>query len=74
MKKTVDQGLKDTGTMQWKKVGKTTACLRIKGMSYDDASYNSSDMEDYAEMREELRSAEQQHDQRKNDDSAGKAI
>ncbi|HAG14292.1 MAG TPA: peptidase S41 [Ruminococcus sp.] len=57
MKKTVDQGLKDTGTMQWKKVGKTTACLRIKGMSYDDVSYNSSDMEDYAEMREELRSA-----------------
>lgn len=44
------------GNLQWKKLSDSVACLRIKGMSYDTKSYNSSDDEAYSEMKDEIRS------------------
>ncbi|MBR6070336.1 MAG: peptidase S41 [Ruminococcus sp.] len=50
----INGGVK-AGNLQWKKLDDTTACLRIKGMSYDTNSYNSSDDDAYDEMKDEIR-------------------
>ncbi|MCQ2490419.1 MAG: S41 family peptidase [Ruminococcus sp.] len=50
----LNQGV-NVGNLQWKKVGDTTACLRIKGMSYDSKSYSSADDSAYDEMKDEIR-------------------
>ena len=52
----LDRGV-DIGTLTWKQLDETTACLRIKGMMYDSKSYNSVDETDYNQMKNELRTA-----------------
>ena len=52
----IDRGM-DIGTLTWKQLNDTTACLRIKGMMYDSKSYNSVDEADYNQMKNELRTA-----------------
>ena len=52
----VDKGL-NIGTLTWKQLDETTACLRIKGMMYDSKSYASSDETDYKQMKTDLREA-----------------
>ena len=51
---TVNQGV-NAGNLQWKKLNDTTACLRIKGMSYDSQSYESAEDDAYDEMKDEIR-------------------
>lgn len=52
--KTVGQSM-ETGNLMWKRISRTTACLRIKGMSFDMKSYNSADDDAYDEMKNEIR-------------------
>lgn len=52
--KTVSQGL-ETGNLMWQRINKTTACLRIKGMSFDMKSYYSAEDDAYDEMKDEIR-------------------
>ena len=52
--KTVGQSV-ETGNLMWKRISRTTACLRIKGMSFDMKSYNSADDDAYDEMKNEIR-------------------
>ena len=54
-KRIIEDGVK-TGNLQWKKLNDTTACLRIKGMSYDSKSFSSSDDNAFDEMKDEIRS------------------
>ena len=53
--KGIDRGV-DAGNLQWKKLNDTTACLRIKSMSYDSKTYTSSDENAFDEMKDEIRS------------------
>lgn len=50
----INGGVK-AGNLRWMRLDDTTACLRIKGMSYDTNSYNSSDDDAYDEMKDEIR-------------------
>ncbi len=52
---TVNRGV-TAGNLQWKKLDDTTVCLRIKGMSYDSKSFNSTDENAFDEMKDEIRS------------------
>ncbi len=54
----IEQGV-DLGNLEWKRLDKTTACLRITGMMFDMKSYNSEEEKDYQEMQDEIRSAYQ---------------
>ena len=51
---TISQGV-EAGNLQWKKLNDTTACLRIKGMSYDTKSYSSAEEDAFDEMKNEIR-------------------
>ena len=52
---TINQGI-ESANLAWSKINETTACLRIKGMSYDMKSYNSAEDDAFNEMKDELRS------------------
>lgn len=51
---TIDQGL-PLGNLTWQRIGKTTACLRVTGMSYDSKSYASDKPSAYTEMTDQLK-------------------
>ncbi len=52
---TINQGV-NAGNLEWKKLNDTTACLRIKGMSYDSKTYEQEE-DGYNEMKDEIRAA-----------------
>ena len=53
--RTINQGVQ-AGNLQWTKINRTTACLRLKGMSYDAKSYSSAETDAFDEMKDEIRS------------------
>lgn len=53
--RTINQGVQ-AGNLQWTRINSTTACLRLKGMSYDAKSYSSAETDAFDEMKDEIRS------------------